>query len=320
MTETWPFPVIFGDDTSIPIPINGDIVDTIYLKTIWPTQDQPVNNSYATAMINFVELQYEGTVIERIYGESIFILNDLTVPQGLRPSLSALVGTDSTVLQTEYYLKLPFTFKPPLCALNAPVTLRIVFANFGTTPINLSYVINYVFLSDLERMYFRQNVLSYPVETFQVLQFTINPNETYFKAVTSFVNNVKEFFFVIQDQRATDYNYDIQQYRLSLNGIEILGPNVANGLYLSVIQPLQNHTRTPSSNIYMYSFALDPESLQPSGEANLTYLYNQQHEFWINSSTNTRYLRIYAVSYNIATVQDGGLTMLHSLYESGFKN
>jgi len=329
MSESWPFPIRFGDDMSIPLPMNGDIIDALFLRIIWPSSSA-VNTSVATAMINFVELQYESVVIERIYGENIFMQNDLTVPQGKRPGLQKLVGTDLTTPLPIYYLKLPFSINLPLCALSSQPVLRVVFNDaikFMTVPytgfLDLSYEIDYAYLSPSELSYFQHNTLSYVTNSYQVLQFTIKPGETYFKCVTSFVNDVKEFFYVIQNIPATDmyhYNLDIKQYRLCLNGVEVLSPNVANGLYLSVIQPLQNHTKNPESNLYVYSFSMNPEGGQPMGEANLTYLFNQQHEFWVNSSVVPRYIRIYALSYNIATVQSGHLTMLHSLYESGFKN
>ena len=326
---TWPFPVHFGDDTTSPIPIIGDIVDAIYLRIVWPIQGV-VNNSVATAMINFVELIHQSNVIERIYGENMFIWNELTVAQGKRAGLQKLVGIDTTTSQSEYYLHLPFTIKLPLCALNIQPDLRIVFNTpdkFMAVPykneIDLETVIDYVFLGDEERSYIQNNPQRYLTQSYQVLQFSIQPNQTNFKTVTSFVNNVKELFWIIQDQSPTDmydYNDDLINMSLSFNGIEFLSNTVANNTYVSIIQPLEYHTRTPTSNVYLYSFALNPELQQPTGEINMTFIYNQNHAYWVRPSTKLRYIRIYALGYNVATIDKGELSMMHTINESGFKN
>jgi len=329
MHSSWPYPVHFGDDTKIPVPPNGDIINELLLRIVWPSKD-PVNTSVATAMIDFIEIQYKEDVIERIYGENIFIQNDLTVPDGKRKGLQALVGIDTTTPLTEYYLHLPFTIKFPICALDEPPTLRVVFNKsnkFMSVPYNgildLELITDYIFLSEIERDYFMTQPLEYLTTSYQRLQFIIDPSETEINIVTSFVNDVKELFWIIQDSDATDmykYNYDLKDLTLSFNGVEFLSKNVANGTYLSITQPLEYHTRTPKSNIYVYSFALNPEHPQPSGEVNMSYVFNQNHRINLLPSAKMRYLRLYAHSYNVATIENGQVTMLHTTNEHGFKN
>ena len=43
-----------------------------------------------------------------------------------------------------------------------------------------------------------------------------------------------------------------------------------SGNYFNYVQPYQHHTRTPADGINVYSFALNPETHQPSGTANLS--------------------------------------------------
>ena len=168
------------------------------------------------------------------------------------------------------------------------------------------------------------NRLELLTQEYQLLQFSIEPNQTTFNINTQFVNNVKELFWIIQEVNPSDiyqYRSDLVSLGLTFNGLEFLSPAIANGLYLSSLQPLEFHTRTPTSNVYMYSFALQPESPEPTGEVNMTNITAQIHTITVTPSASTRYIRIYAHSYNVAYVEGGNLTMLHaSMNTSGFKN
>lgn len=44
--------------------------------------------------------------------------------------------------------------------------------------------------------------------------------------------------------------------------------------YFRLVQPANHHTRIPSKNIYVYSFALNPEEYQPSGTCNFSRIDN----------------------------------------------
>ena len=68
--------------------------------------------------------------------------------------------------------------------------------------------------------------------------------------------------------------------RLDGTGNPVLGGQVklngqqrfdsVTGNYFNYVQPYQHHTRTPADGINVYSFALNPETHQPSGTANLS--------------------------------------------------
>ena len=308
----WPFPVNAGTDSTIIVPFIGDLVDAIYLR-FTGTFPETVPISYGTTLIQFAELSFNSNVIERLYGETLFIMDDLMVPQGKRPGLNNLTGIDSTTPLNEYYLKLKFSIQIPLCALSDAPTLRVVF----TTDATVDYLIDYVYLSEPEKKYFMTQPLQYLTQYFQVLDFTFTGDTL--KLVTSFVNNVKELYWVIENVGADAYQYtdDIINLRLSLNGVEYLN---VSGQYLKIIQPLQNHTKVATSNIYTYSFALEPEISQPTGEVNMTYLYNQQHLFTLKPSDSPRNIRVYALAYNIATIQNGTVSMKYTISPAGFKN
>jgi hypothetical protein len=328
VTFDWSPATQFGSDTIMDIPNSGDVVDNILLRIIWPNTSN-VNISVGTAMIQMVELLYDDLVIERIYGENMYIMNDIMVPQGKRNALTNLTGLDIVTPLTEYYVSLPFTMKIPLCALSHNPAIRLVFnqANtFMTVPylglLDLKIVIDYVFLSDAEKLYMQTNPLIYTTRFYQMLQFTIRPTETKFNIVTSFIGNVKEFYWLIQEPETGYYNYryDLISLGLTFNGLEYLSPFIGTPVYLNKIQSLEYHTSTPTSNIYTYSFALDPESNIPTGEVNLTDVTNQMHSFVVTPYTITRSIHIYASTYNKVTVSNGSISVKYTLTESGFKN
>lgn len=328
LTFDWNPPTQFGSDTSMSIPFSGDVVDNVFLRIVWPSSSN-VNLSVATAMINMVELRYGDVVIERVYGENMYIMNDLSVPQGKRSALTNLTGMDITTPLNEYYVKLPFTMKIPLCALNSDPSIRIIFnqpSSFMSVPyygpIQLKMVVDYVLLSKSEVDVMNSNTLVYSTQFYQQLQFSVRPTETTFNIVTSFIGNVKEFFWVIQEPTTSPYTYraDLVNLSIAFNGLEFLSPFIGTSLYLNKIQPLEHHTKTPTSNVYLYSFAIDPESNIPTGEVNLTQVYNQMHTLTLKPYSGVRYVRIYAHAYNQATVSNGDVTMQYTLTEAGFKN
>ena len=83
----------------------GDIARTMYLRVTWPT-DAPttVQPSAGTAMIDRVELSYKDQLIERIYGENLYMLGDTRVPQAKQLALSTMVGTSTTSNLASYHI------------------------------------------------------------------------------------------------------------------------------------------------------------------------------------------------------------------------
>jgi hypothetical protein len=318
----------FGADASMNIPNSGDIVNRVLLRLMWPNTSN-VNLSVGTAMINMVELLYGDIVLERVYGENMYMMSDLMVSQGKRAALTNLTGMDLTTPLTEYHIELPFTMKFPLFLLDKNPTVRVIFNQpntFMSVPylgrLDLKLVVEYAFLSQAEKFNMQNTKLVYTTQFYQLLQFTARPTETVFNVVTSFIGNVKELFWIIQDPTTSQYNYrlDLVSLGLSFNGIEFLSPYIGTPIYLNKIQPLEHHTKNPTSNIYVYSFAINPESEIPSGEVNLTNIMNQMHSFVIKPYANTRNIRIYASTYNLVTISNGELSVKYTLGESGFKN
>lgn len=333
----FPKNVRWGDDITIWISKTGDIARNMYLRVMWPA-DAPttVQPSCGTAMIDRVELSYRDQLIERIYGENLYMLGDISVTQVKQLALSNLVGTGTTSNLASYHIPLPFSILNkglPLIALDEAPKLRVVFqqSTFFTTtnykkPIDVSLFVEYVYISQPERDWFTKHEITYLTQSFQRVQFQIDPTTTTssYALMTEFVNDVKELFWVIQSSAASNvYDYGTTDHlaslQLTLNGIDRITPDYATPMYLRIVQPLQYHTRIPTGKYYMYSFALEPEELDPTGEINMTNITRQLHTLVLNSHASSRFIRIYALAYNVFRVKDGNGTSLYNLQEAGTK-
>jgi hypothetical protein len=218
----------------------------------------------------------------------------------------------------------------PLIALKEAPKFRVVFnpsstftTSIYTKSIQVDLFVEYVYLSQPERDWFMQHELVYLTHSFQRLQFKIpvSTTQTIYTYYTDFVNDVKELFWVIQSEAASnvyDYGNHLVNLQLTLNNQDFITNDYASAQYLHVLQPLQYHTRVPTGNYYMYSFALEPENDQPTGEMNMTNITRQQHSLTLTASpSETRNLRIYAHSYNLFRVKDGVGITVKPLREGG---
>lgn len=202
--------------------------------------------------------------------------------------------------------------------LNGPIYYNLVY----TKPIQVDLFVEYVYVTQAERDYLTSHELIYTTESFQRMQFRVPPltTQSSVQFLTSFVNDVKELYWVIQSDAASNvYDYgttdQLVNLQLTLNTIDRITPDYATAQYLRVIQGLQFHTRVPNGRYYMYSFALEPEMNDPSGEINMTNITRQQHTLTLTPSASARSVRLYALSYNLFSVSKGNGVSLHTLQE-----
>jgi len=96
----------------------------------------------------------------------------------------------------------------------------------------------------------------------------------------------------------------LHQFKLLLNGTDRFVPQY--GKYFNQYQTYQYHTGLPYPGIYVYSFSLKPEELQPSGTCNFSRIDMVQAAVNLKtgmpSSLNQK---MFAVNYNILRIQSG---------------
>jgi hypothetical protein len=67
----------------------------------------------------------------------------------------------------------------------------------------------------------------------------------------------------------------------------------------------------------MYSFAIDPEHEDATGEINMSLVNRQLHTLTLTPCPYSRSLRIYALGYNVISVKDGDLQTVNTIHEGG---
>lgn len=179
---------------------------------------------------------------------------------------------------------------------------------------------DFIYLDTFERRFFAANKHEYLIEQ---LQFDSDTNyskgQRFLKVPIAFNLPIKELIWVSQLARYIEdndrFNFSntmnpseqqkdpIQSAIILFNGTERFEERVAG--YFRLVQPYAHHTRCPTSNIYVYSFALAPEKHQPSGTANFSMLNTVDLRLTYDNSITDSNVRVYGVNYNILKIQSG---------------
>ncbi|KAF6250463.1 major capsid protein [Scenedesmus sp. NREL 46B-D3] len=99
-------------------------------------------------------------------------------------------------------------------------------------------------------------------------------------------------------------------YRHAFDGIAVLTNSQERqtqrpGSYFTCVQPFQHHTHVPDKPIYVYSFALQPEPMQPSGSLNATAL-SLELAFRVTMPERSQgKIMCFAVGYNVLRIANG---------------
>jgi hypothetical protein len=95
----------------------------------------------------------------------------------------------------------------------------------------------------------------------------------------------------------------LHQAKIILNGTDRFVPQY--GKYFNQYQPYVYHSGVPYPGIYVYSFALKPEELQPSGTCNFSRIDMAQIAVNLKTGMPSLNQLMFAVNYNILRIQSG---------------
>ena len=195
-------------------------------------------------------------------------------------------------------------------------------------PIVFTPFVEYIFLDQPERNRFMSGQqLDYLIEQTQVYDFANDIDLQSSKTrILPFKHLVKELLIVVQNStvvaQTSDVGNDWFNYVNPTNSNQIdtiglwfndelrLQQVIGKGDYLKYIQPMNHHTRVPMQNIYTYSFAIEPESFEPTGSANFSRMRTVRLKLDIPHTPLgppdhlPRSVRIYATSLNVLRVCD----------------
>jgi hypothetical protein len=316
----FPNPVQFGNDLLIDIPTNlGDLIHKLYIKVQFPNLSSNVIPYAGCFIVKMFELRHGASVIERVYDDNLLFHFQYTSGIGRQSGYQQLVGGPNNTPLPEYIIPLLLSNENAY-PMNIPLSVRVLLNDSSVfmSPVYTGYVQMSLVVESVYLNYSITQPLRYLVKNFQRLEFIIQPNETSVQLVVYFVNDVKELYWVIYQNKGT-YLDDLVSLELLFSGITHIDSEVGTNMYLKVIEPLEKHGIVPTVPIYSYSFAIDSNSKQPSGEFNLTQIPYQTHKIQVSSSPYRRTIVLYAESYNICTIDNGELTMSFVMNESGFK-
>lgn len=104
----------------------------------------------------------------------------------------------------------------------------------------------------------------------------------------------------------TAYGFEVgplHKFKVVLNGTDRFQNQF--GKYFNQVQPYRYHSGSPYPGIYVYSFGLKPEELQPSGSCNFSRIDLPQVSVNLKSGLPPMIQQIFAVNYNILRIQSG---------------
>jgi len=186
-----------------------------------------------------------------------------------------------------------------------------------------------IFLESAERLKIQHTRRDFVITQLQENAFKIPKSVRDNTFNLSFVNPVKELFFVIQRENkrkfsdfVSPFDYDniyvavdnrlffyenLVSLDLRLDDEQIISGETGKFMFLKALQPGIHHAKTPLiRRFYSYNFGFEPEKPYPTGQKNFTLIKNQTLKMNVTpNDTHDRDLRVYALSYNILRIMDG---------------
>jgi hypothetical protein len=323
-----------GQRVTCQISRNGDLVHKLYLQATVAKNASTVYKNIGHWLVKQVEVEIGGQMIDRQYGEWMYIWNELTLPKGKEAGFGEMIKTFADTnpeTSANVYVPLEFWFcrniglALPLIALQyhevkINLTLNDADAAGGITGVsNVELWADYIFLDTDERRRFAQLSHEYLIEQ---VQFTggesIDASSSTTATVTtksklSFNHPVKELVWVNKPISATtsalwNQYQSTTDFQLQLNGNDRFAKRDAK--YFTHVQPYQHHENIPDGkHIHVYSFALKPEEHQPSGTLNMSRIDTATAIVGTAGDGNTASvagtLNMYAVNYNVLRILSG---------------
>jgi hypothetical protein len=351
----------FGKRVTCIIDKKADMLSDILLEVELPALINNVSwtNGIGYFMIDNVELQFGGEMIDRVSGDLMDAWMELSTQLGIKNSLYTMIGKyitfnkNTQTKEKKLLIPLPFWFTRgveralPLISMQyTDIKIIVQFKEFdkcwyklsgGALPSGVPTITkagllcNYIYLDTFERQKMAtQPTFEYLIEQFQSSNpFQVSENFINVNMPLYFNHPVKELIWMYRTTVATNtnnyYNYaNILNYgtpseisnvpfnnmQLRFNGNDRFEYIPSTFFYL--YQPYRHHSCGTTQYIHVYTFALNPEGVQPSGTCNFSKLDNVSLNLVCNSSIQDGLLNVYAISYNILKIQSGMAGLMFS--------
>lgn len=338
----------FGKTNYITIRRSGDLLSKLYLELTLPSDPSLVTSYWTNRIgfniINKVEFYIGKKLIDRMYGIWMHIWTELTHNTEMKGLLDKMIGTkyidgntNGLSCATSHKLIIPLLFSfcrnsglaIPLNAIrnNQDITLKFFFetkakcVQVGTAPSDdislVSVWADYVFLETEENRLYVQKPLEYLIEVNQHLErnlltggtksirlpFTLPCKELFWSVYN--LNTTKDKFTNFTDDAGASMVTDMQ---LQFNTKNVFSSKSLNNTYFNYIQAYNSHKNCPDLGINCYSFAIDPENINPSGIINFKHLSTAV----MNITTKSNgFIHIFAFCYNILKIENGEIKLAY---------
>lgn len=182
--------------------------------------------------------------------------------------------------------------------------------------------IDYVYLERIERTALVKREHDLLIKQLQINEFSLAPNQTNVKLSLDFNHPVIELIWIIQrddiktvsaesgndwfnfsDSLDLPFNDPMVSAKIVFNGVDRI-ENLSSK-YFRLLEPFKRHTSIPDNFIYCYSFALQPELNQPTGNCNFSRVESVDIVLTLKEGLPKTNVRFYGLNLNILTLSAG---------------
>jgi hypothetical protein len=278
----------FGNRHTVVIPRNGDLIGDLFLEVKLSNTDTHCYG-LGNALIESVELEIGGQLIERIYGNCMNIIGEMTQSDEKRTVWDKFVGNHSEKDCKKLLIPLPFFCSNPgkylqLIAMSYhEVRINIKLANRDTVMLpenctieSIKLVGNYIYLDSDERRRIAQTPSEFLITSYITMGenlFTtdiLNPISNHKFDISNFIHPTSEIFWVVQNENGQPcqsvclHDDKYAQYSLLFN--KNLAYTYKPLEYAHVYNPYSFNTNTPRvGNIYSVPKPKELFTLSPDG-------------------------------------------------------
>lgn len=292
-----------------------------------------------------IELEIGGVVVDRLYPRFLDMYDDLsnasqTMGKNLMILKSDVYTSTKYNAEKEVDVMIPLDFwftkqynsaLPLLSMYHQDIRINFKLKNFdkvvnydgddptGASILDASVFAEYVFLDDFILEKFQKQKHTFMIEQVHYNGSEIIPERTsIYNTPLKFNSPVKELLFgcvtsnnIVNNNHfvysnATDGSI-IESAALSLDGRKRF--EYLPEIYYRAVFPQQVHSVIPLRYIYCMPFCINPEKNQPSGSLNMSRFNDVVLSMKLAPNNEQCSLFVYAVSYNVVTIENGTLTM-----------
>jgi len=320
---------ITDSDTSITIPVLGDVINGLWFEADSNSNDNIASNLFYNSTIDlFIGGQKVDSQHFDYYSEiwPNYLADTYNKSQELNNKAS---------LSNKYFVPLHFFFCDhkaflPLVALQShQVEIRITFdqATLAVIPASEKKATmygNYLYLDTEERESLTKRTLDFVITQTQRVEFPLNSvtdNKTDSGGynvldISSFNHPVKSLFFGFGTSQT---NFTVDRFTFKNADIQINGTPLLENMSPTYFHTAQNYYKSTYGKTYFnmpshsptltryfaYHFCLNASDYNPSGSCNFSRLDNAKLVIRGAEATDRPYMYVYAVNYNVLRIKDG---------------